>query len=171
MSRVRAFSLIELLVVLILLGILAAVMLPRFIDVRDEALLAKLDGMRGAMGTAAELVHAQALLEGRLDGADTITVTGANVAIHSGYPIAQWMRSVRYLVRLDDVRWTPGGRVCTVAWCGRGNRRSIPGAPPITGFGSKIWPEGYEWADQCGVYYINNQDGSAPLLGVLTADC
>ncbi len=171
MPRARAFTLIELLVVLIILGVLAAVALPRFIDTRDRALLAKLHGMRGSLVTAVELVHAQAQLQGLTDGVATISVAGANIRLHSGYPQAHWNRAVRYLIRLDTIAWTPGGTVCEAPWCGRGFQRSVAGAPAVAGRGSKVWPEGYEWTDRCGVYYINNEDGTAPLFGVLTADC
>ena len=169
--RTGGFTLVELVVVILLLAVLAAVMLPRFIDAGESAMAARLDAMAGSMRTAADLIHAQAQLENKTVGFDAVVTEGATIRLHSGYPRAHWMRAMRYLVRLDDVVWSPAGQICDRPWCGRGFQTSVPGAPAVSGRGGKIWPEGYTWADQCSVYYINNEDGSAPLIGVLDADC
>jgi len=167
----QGFTLVELVTVIVLLAVLAAVALPRFFDGEAEARLAALETMRGTLATAAALVNAQARVESRTDGADAVVVRGASIRLHSGYPVSHWVQAVRYLVNLDDVTWTPAGNVCASTWCGRGNQGSINGAPPISAIGAKIWPRGYTWADRCGVYYINNEDGTPPLIGVLSADC
>lgn len=162
---------VELVVVILLLAVLAAVLLPRFLDAGNSAMTARLETMAGTLQTGAELVHAQARLEGKLAGLDTITVEGANIQLHGGWPRGHWVRAIRYLVRLDNVSWTPSGQVCQQTWCGRAFQNSVPGAPAFSGRGGKVWPQGYQWSDHCGVYYINNENGTAPLIGVIDADC
>ncbi|NOQ80929.1 MAG: prepilin-type cleavage/methylation domain-containing protein, partial [Methylophaga sp.] len=84
-----------------------------------------------------------------------------------------WMAGFRYIVNLDAVHFSGASVECNSEWCGRGNQTSIPSGVTTTSPGriGKVFPEGYSFNDQCGVYYLNNEDGSAAKVGIETNDC
>ena len=79
------FTLIELVVVIVILGILAAVALPRFISITTDARIAKMNGVAGAMSSAGSLAHA-ALLVAQLASSASISMEGQTVSMSNGYP-------------------------------------------------------------------------------------
>ncbi|MGN5139062.1 type II secretion system protein [Aeromonas sp. 164P] len=83
--RTRGFSLIELVIVIVILGILAVTALPRFLDVTEEAKRASVEGVSGGFATGVLLVRAQWEAEGRgkQNGNNSVLYDGSRFVLTS----------------------------------------------------------------------------------------
>ncbi|MFN3234436.1 MAG: type II secretion system protein [Gammaproteobacteria bacterium] len=82
-GKIRGFTLIELVVVISILAILAALAIPRFIDLQSEARTSAVEGLGGSVRSAAALAHAQWLAE---SSPSTIDMEGNTITLANGYP-------------------------------------------------------------------------------------
>ena len=62
-SKQQGFTLIELIIVIVLLGILAVTAAPKFLNLQDDARDATLEGIRGSLETAVSVVNGKALIQ------------------------------------------------------------------------------------------------------------
>ncbi len=174
-SKKNGFTLIELIIVIVILGILSVTAAPRFINISTDATVSAVNGMKGALHSAISLIHAKAVIKGLNNGYETLALDGSvDINLYNGYPTASFIDAIRYTVRLDDIsQLNSTSEVCEVDWCGKGWETILPSGITTTDPGrvAKIVPKGYSFGDLCGVYYVNHIDDTIPITGVETSEC
>ncbi|RYV03449.1 MSHA biogenesis protein MshA [Shewanella sp. OPT22] len=91
MQKQQGFTLIELVVVIIILGVLAVTAAPKFINLQSDARMSALQGLKGAINGSNALIFSKAVLESKQKAeSETLSINGSSgveddVAIKYGY--------------------------------------------------------------------------------------
>ncbi|MFT6898886.1 MAG: MSHA pilin protein MshA, partial [Paraglaciecola sp.] len=96
-------------------GILAVTAAPKFINLKDDALTATLNAVKGSMQSATNLVYGKALIAGVQNAAtQTVKVKGTTTAgLVYGYPDETWATTWERLLDIDAIAWVDATTVLT----------------------------------------------------------
>ncbi|RUO45398.1 prepilin-type N-terminal cleavage/methylation domain-containing protein [Idiomarina aquatica] len=86
MRNQKGFTLIELIIVIVVLGILAVTAAPQFINFSSDARTSTVNGLLGSAKAASEMVHGKALINS--NDASVSIGNGNSVDVTNGYPAA-----------------------------------------------------------------------------------
>lgn len=83
----KGFTIIELVVVIAILGVLAAVAMPKFASLESKARTASLEGVRGGFTASLQISHAKWLADGSGAADTALALDGAYIRVNSlGWP-------------------------------------------------------------------------------------
>ncbi|MDC9529716.1 prepilin-type N-terminal cleavage/methylation domain-containing protein [Pseudoalteromonas sp. Angola-7] len=90
MNKQAGFTLVELIIVIVILGILAVTAAPRFLNLQGDANASTLEGLQGSIRSGMNIVNGKSIIAStHKKDADSVSVdSGANVPIVYGYPAA-----------------------------------------------------------------------------------
>jgi len=98
MNKQTGFTLIELVVVIVILGILAVTAAPKFINLQDDARTATLQAVKASMQSASSLIYSKSLIAGNEKNASATTefvyVNTKKTQINYGYPLAEYTAAI-----------------------------------------------------------------------------
>ena len=89
LNKQKGFTLIELVVVIVILGILAVTAAPKFIDISGDARESVMESVKGSIESAVSMVHAKAIIQNKLGQDDEIVINNEYYALVYGYPSAK----------------------------------------------------------------------------------
>lgn len=158
----KGFTLIELVVVIAIVGILAAFALPRFMDAQRDARRAKVQSLYGALRSASALAHARCVLD--ISGTSltpacnatggTVDMEGVSIAMLNQYPARNTVDAGSGIIAAAGIVPQADGVLVSV------------GTNPTT-----IDVVGALTAGECRISYTEAVPGLAPTITLTPTGC
>lgn len=170
MTKQVGFTLIELVVVIIILGILAVIATPKFINLQSDARAATLTGFTAALKGSNNLVYSKSVINGKEmtwvhednDKDRWLVIDGAKERLATAYgyiPAGSWWFEIAMNVNIQEAGETDD----TADWIelDRGGQEDR----------TVIYPRGSDY-NKCHLKYIQPKGpGEAPVYSLVTEAC
>ncbi|MCU0841629.1 MAG: hypothetical protein MUE86_03030 [Thiobacillaceae bacterium] len=152
----RGFTRTDLIMVLVILGILAAVALPRHYNLKSEARETQAQGIAGAMRSAVAFGHNSAVLHGQTGPLGQVTLEERAVQLAHGYPAAGDSADHSGILAAADIDADRDG--LTISFPAPGQLRVSLNA-------------GKSPREDCHVDYRQAAPGAPPAVSLVTTGC
>lgn len=179
-SKQQGFTLIELIIVIIILGILAVTAAPKFLDIQNDARRSAVSGIAGAVRSASQIVRSGVLVGklGDMTGSpagtnDAVILENVNYRVAGGYLTAG---EVCRIIDLLTVEQTTDATGASAALSSDG-AYDCDYETDTAGTGSdndvvRIYPTAQSAAGTCHVTYIDaSGTASTPEISSVTTGC
>jgi MSHA pilin protein MshA len=165
MKNQQGFTLIELIIVIVILGLLAVTAAPKFIGMQSDARESTVQGLAGTLKSAGNILYAKAALDGVESAASS---TANSVATVYGYPAATQV-ALQGAADIPATDWT------FVAGAGAAAVAATPAAGTIgihpVGVTVDFTETGAAGSSCHAVYTPPSAAGGSPTVAVVTGGC
>lgn len=177
MSKLRGYTLIEVVFITIILGIVSSVAVPKFVDLRKDVQIGLLSKIEMALKNTSTMVNSTAIVLDLAHSASSdIDIDGKPIKLVYGYPKVVWDETWKDVLIIENIAKTSSTDICDHDLCVNDDvdLLAVIGGDLTAQRSMVIYPEGKSITSNCYVFYnqdIASEAKASPRIGKITSGC